>query len=111
MSFKIDYLMHQMSLTNYKKWLRLFVRYGTWAQQKTFLDGLNCTMEKARLEINEQEEKVAEFQCKLNGEVPTVLAPAYLQKQLKLEQGHLNNMNKRLDSLRKKYELLKGCLI
>lgn len=110
MSVDADLLILEIPMTNYRKWFKLFVRYGEPEDHEAFLQSLEDQIHSTEVQIHELGVEVEEFQLKAERFIPTHLSSGYCLKQMMLKRKHLNGAKARLKRYRTMYDLLKGRL-
>ena len=110
MSVDPDALIHTMPMTNYRKWVKLFVTYGQPEDHELMLQLLGDYIIIANDTVAERQVKVDEWARKAKGQSVTNFTKKYCREQLRLAQKHLNGANRQLDLYQTMYNLLKGLL-
>ena len=105
-----DAILDELTMTAFKKWCRLFIRYGELADHPTLIAYCKEKMRKQKEIVQVFEGEIKEFQGKIDGTIPTVLAKKYLREEIRLKQRHLNGATQNLTRLEKKYTYLKEVL-
>ena len=105
----VELLLADMPMTNYRKWIKLFARYGTTEQHMQFMQVANEQIQSIEEQAKQLELEVLEFQLKAERKVRTFLAPKYCQEQAALKQKHLNGVQKRLKRYQTMTQLAEGC--
>ena len=110
MSVDAEQLILAMPMTNFKKWVKLFVRYGKPEDHQVFLQLLEDQIYSTEVQIMELEAEVSEFQAKAERRIPTTLSVTYCRERMRLKQKHLNGTKVRLKRCQSMRDHLKGCL-
>lgn len=110
MSVDAEGILYNMTLRDFKKWCKLLAQFGEEDAKQDMLAA--CQKEIQFHQDDKQciESDIRDFQGKLDGSIPTQLAPKYLQEQIRLKQRHLNGATQDLTRLEKKYTYLKEVL-
>ena len=106
----VDAILDELTMTAFKKWCRLFIRYGEPADHPTMIAYCKEKMRKQKEIVQGFEGEIREFQGKIDGTIPTVLAKKHLREEIRLKQRHLNGATQNLTRLEKKYTYLKEVL-
>lgn len=101
-------LIVDMPMADFKKWVKLFARYGEPADHKAFLQLLDAFSANVKEDAEPMEAELAEFQAKAEGRIFSQLTPEYCQTQVKRIQRHLNGINRTLKRYQTMHDLLKG---
>ena len=110
MSVNTEALILTMSMTNFKKWVKLFARYGKPEDHQVFLRLLEDQIQTDEQTIKDLEVEVSEFQAKAERRIPTTLSVTYCRERMRLKQKHLNGTKVRLKRCQSMRDHLKGCL-
>lgn len=110
MELKAEYIVENMSMTDYRKWVKLFARWGTKEQHNNFLQLVNTYITSQELRCTELQSELIEMQMKADGRCPTLLSPDYVQQQVKLRQSHLNGAKTKLKRYKTIYQVLEGLM-
>jgi hypothetical protein len=107
MSVDPDTLIHNMPMTNYRKWVKLFVTYGQSEDHELMLQLLGDYIIIASDTVAERQADVNEWARKAKGQSMTNFTKKHCRDQLRLAQKHLNGTNRQLDRYQTMYDLLK----
>lgn len=110
MSVDADYLLEEMPLKNFRKWCKLLSKYGEEDAKWEMLAVCQKEIQFRQDERQGMESSIRDFQGKLDGSIPTQLAPRYLREQIRLLTRHYNGSARKLSNLEKKYACLKDVL-
>lgn len=110
MSVDADLLIVEMPMTYFKKWVKLFVRYGRSEDHENFLQLLEDQIQVNEQTIRDLEAEVTEFQAKAERQIFTNLSVDYCREQLRLKQKHLNGTKTKLKRRLSMRDQLKGLM-
>ena len=110
MSVDADYLLEEMPLKNFRKWCKLLAQFGEEDAKRDMLAACQKEIQFRQDEKQDMESSIRDFQGKLDGSIPTQLAPKYLREQIRLLTKHYNGSARKLSNLEKKYACLKEVL-
>lgn len=102
-----DVLLEELTLASFKKWCKLFCRFGNEADYPAVASFCAEKIEAQKKNVEVFDGEISELQGKLDGTIPTVLAKKYLREQIRLKQRHRSGAAQKLTRLEKKY----ACLI
>lgn len=110
MSVDPDLLILDMPMTNFRKWVKLFVKFGEPADHEAFLHLLEDQIQANEQVIKDLEAEVSEFQAKAERRVMTTLSVKYCREQARLKQRHLNGAKTKLKRRLSMRDQLKGLM-
>ena len=110
MSVDADYLLEEMPLKNFRKWCKLLAQFGEEGAKQDMLAFCQKEIQFRQDEKQSMESSIRDFQGKLDGSIPTQLAPKYLREQIRLLTKHYNGSTRNLSNLEKKYACIKEVL-
>lgn len=110
MSVDADYLLEEMPLKNFRKWCKLLAQFGEEDAKRDMLVICQKEIQSRQDEKQGMESSLRDFRGKLDGSIPTQLAPKYLREQIRLLTKHCNGSARNLSKLEKKYACLKEVL-
>ena len=110
MSVDTEGILHNMTLRDFKKWCKLLAQFGEEDAKREMLAACQKEIQFRQDEKQSMESSIRDFQGKLDGSIPTQLAPKYLQEQIRLLTKHYNGSARILSNLEKKYTCLKEVL-
>lgn len=110
MSVDAETMIRDMPMTNFRKWVKLFARWGLPEDQVAFLYLLQDHIYSTDVQIKELEAEVNEFRMKADRVIPTQMSVKYCKQQATLKQKHLNGAKTRMKRLVSMRDQLKGRL-
>lgn len=110
MSVDAEILILDMPMSNYRKWVKLFVQYGRPEDHEAFLQPLEDQIKDNEQAIEDLEAEVNEYLLKANRQVFTNLSTKYCRQQAALKQKHLNGAKAKLKRRLSMRDQLKGRL-
>lgn len=110
MSVDAEILILDIPMTNFRKWVKLFARYGKPEDHEAFLQLLEDQIQTNERVINDLEAEVNEFRAKAERRIPTNLCSEYCRKQIRLKQKHLNGTKADLKRRLSMRDQLRGVL-
>lgn len=110
MSVDAEILILTMPMTNFKKWVKLFARYGQPEDHQAFLQLLEDQIHTNEQTIKGLEAEVSELKAKAEKRIPTTLSVTYCRERMRLKQKHLNGVKLKLKRRLSMRDQLKGCL-
>ena len=110
MSVDAEGILYNMTLRDFKKWCKLLAPFGEEDAKREMLTVSQKEIQFRQDEKQGMESSIRDFQGKLDGSIPTQLAPKYLREQIRLLTRHYNGSARNLSSLEKKFTCLKEVL-
>ena len=110
MSVDAEGILYNMTLRDFKKWCKLLAQFGEEDAKQDMLAVCQKEIQLRQDEKQGMESSIRDFQGKLDGSIPTQLAPKYLREQIRLLTRHYNGSARNLSSLEKKFTCLKEVL-
>lgn len=110
MSVDAETLILDMPMTDFKKWVKLFARYGRPEDHEAFLQLLEDQIQANEQVIKDLEAEVAEFQMKADQQIFTNLSVNYCREQMRLKQKHLNGAKTKLKKRLSMRDQVKGLM-
>ena len=107
MSVDAEGILYSMTLRDFKKWCKLLAQFGEEDAKRDMLAACQKEIQFQQDEKRNMESCIRDFQGKLDGSIPTQLAPKYLREQIRLLAKHYNGTARKLSNLEKKYACLK----
>ena len=110
MTVNPDALIRDMPMSNYRKWVKLFARYGRPEDHELMFQLLGDYIISGKDVVAEWQANVNEWTWKAEGQIMTNFTKRHCRGQLRLAQKHLNGANHRLKRYQTMYDLLKGLM-
>ena len=107
MSVDAEGILYNMTLRDFKKWCKLLAHFGGEDAKQDMLAACQKEIQFRQDEKQSMESSIRDFEGKLDGSIPTQLAPKYLREQIRLLTKHCNGSARKLSNLEKKYACLK----
>lgn len=108
MEVVVERVIELWPMTNYRKWVKLFARYGTADQHQQFLQYVAQYITNAEATCAERAEELKEAQMRYDGRLPTVMSHSYWEGECKRKQSKLNGANSVLKRYKTIYSVLEG---
>lgn len=106
-----DFLIRDMPMSNYRKWVKLFSRYGEREDHELMLQLLGDYIVVTNDTVAECQANVNEWAWKAEGQIRTNFTQRHCRGQLRLAQKHLNGAKAKLKRYQTMYDLLKGLVV
>ena len=103
-------ILYNMTLRDFKKWCKLLAQFGEEDAKRDMLSACQKEIQFRQDEKQGIDASIRDFEGKLDGSIPTQLAPKYLREQIQLLAKHCNGSARKLSNLEKKYACLKEVL-
>ena len=110
MSVDAEGILYNMTLRDFKKWCKLLAQFGEEDAKRDILAACQKEIQFRQDEKQGMESSIRDFEGKLDGSIPTQLAPKYLREQIRLLTKHYDGSARKLSNLEKKYACLKEVL-
>ena len=110
MSVDAEGILYNMTLRDFKKWCKLLAKFGEEDAKQDMLAFCQKEIQVRQDAKQRIESSLREFEGKLDGSIPTQLAPKYLREQIRLLTKHYNGSARNLSNLEKKYACIKDVL-
>lgn len=105
-----DAILDEMTLTNFKKWCKLFIRHGEPSGHAALVAYCAEKMQEQKEIVRGFEGEIREFQGKLDGAIPTFMTKKHWRAEIRLKERHRNGAARKLAQLEKKYIYMKEVL-
>lgn len=110
MSVDAEGILYNMTLRDFKKWCKLFAQFGEEDAKWEMLAVCQKEIQFRQDAKQRIESRLRDFEGKLDGSIPTQLAPKYLREQIRLLTKNYNITARKLSNLEKKYACIKEVL-
>ena len=105
---KAEYIVEYMRMTTFRKWAKMFAKFGTSEQHKEFLQFLVPYLGEAEEKCAELTSELTERQMKADGRLPTVMTHNYWEGEVKRYQSKLNGAKTKYKRYSLMHEILEG---
>lgn len=110
MAVDAETLIRDIPMEKYKKWVKLFARYGRPEDHEAFLQLLEDQIRDNEQVIKDLEAEVNRFQMMADLQILTYLSVKYCLQQMRLKKKHLNGAKANLKRRLSMCNQLKGLL-